>query len=173
MLKRTLIASTTAALALTAVAAFAYPPGGAARPTVAPGAWHRVEVARDLARLKAELQITTAQEGVWNGFAAALQQLRPARGPMLARTAATAGLVPAPEVFSRIARRSKEKAARAEKLAEAVSSLYKALTPVQRAILDTHLADVREMLHHRHDMRNGFRWRRVSPMAPGSPGGAN
>lgn len=169
MLRQTLVAS-VAALALAAGAAYAAPPGGPGMVTPAPGAWQRARVAADLARVKAELQITTAQEGAWKGFTTALEGLHARRWTRPA-AAATVGLVPAPQVFSMLAKHAREKAERARKLAEAAGALYQRLTPVQRAILDTHLADVRAMLHRWHGRRGEMRWQRVRPMLPQSPPG--
>ncbi|HET7306428.1 MAG TPA: Spy/CpxP family protein refolding chaperone [Gammaproteobacteria bacterium] len=97
-----------------------------------------------LAHLKAQLKITSAQEGAWNAFVQAMANTRPQHAQR-AMHHQPGALTPAPEVLEERAQRMQAWAQRAAARAQAMKALYAALTPTQRAIIDTHLAD---MQHH-------------------------
>lgn len=150
-----------AALALLgAGAAFAAPgPGGAG--------WHKRDHA-PFAMLKAQLKLTPAQEPAWNQVMAAMQSLHPKRGEKRAMKKPAAAMT-APELFDKLAAFAEQRARGAQALAQAVKTLYGELTPVQRAVLDTHLADMRlARRHHRHGMHGWEHHGR--PMAAPAPG---
>lgn len=157
MLKRNLTTA-AAAFALAAAAALAFAGGSArAQPGVGPAAgpggpgMYTQRMNDRLARLKAQLAITAAQENAWSAFASAAEGMHSGkRPPMHAPGATTAGLVPAPRVFAALAERAQTMADNAKKLSNAAAGLYRVLTPTQRAVFDTHLADRRAAMHHWH-----------------------
>lgn len=148
--------STGAVLSLLlAGAALAMPPaqGGGA------GMAQRYHRGANLERLHSELAITSAQEPAWTRFAQALGALR--ERPSRRAPAPGTGLTPAPQVFAALADRAAAKAKEVRTLSDAVDRLYRVLSPTQRAVLDTHLADFRA--RHRHQWK---RWHR-SMQRPG------
>jgi len=100
-----------------------------------------------LDRLKAQLQITQAQEPAWKEFAGSMKQVMtpPAEHAMSHKPGK---LQPAPDVLDQHAQRLEDMAQRMKQAAQALRKLYSSLTPKQQAILDTHVAD--EMHEHRH-----------------------
>ena len=152
---------------LTGAAAIAQP-----APPPAGGGWHVRHQEARLNRLKAQLQITSTQEPAWNTFVTAMKDMRPQweKGGMMGKP--VAGLTPAPKVFDKLAQFAEQRAAKAKQLARAADRLYRELTPVQRAVLNTHLADMRQAMHHFRRMRhNGHKqggWVRhgARPMPP-------
>lgn len=158
--------TTAAALSLMmAGAALAAQPTGGAPPGSRQG-WGMKRgdrAAADLARLKTQLSLTSGQQDAWNRFADAIQTLR--TPPPRPAPAATKGLVPAPEVFATLAERAEARAKDAHALSDAAAALYKALTPAQRAVLDTHVADVMAM----HRFHRGH-WRHRGDHRGPSPG---
>lgn len=164
MLKSIMMAVAAFAL-LGAGVAFAAPgPGGNGH---GPAGWHKRDH-QAFAMLKAQLKLTSAQEPAWNEVMAAMQAMHPkwARKSAMKKPAAT---MTAPEVFDKLAGFAEKRARNAQALAQAVKKLYGELTPVQRAVLDTHLADMRRARrHHRHGMHGWGRHGR--PMAPPASG---
>lgn len=123
------------------------------------------------AKLKAQLKLTQAQEPAWNKVMAAMQAMhhKPGSKPMMNKPGT---MTPAPQVFDEMAQHAAQRADQAQSLAKAVKAFYAQLTPVQRAVLDTHLADARQrMKHHRHrGMRDwGQHGGRMAPTAPAAP----
>lgn len=106
-----------------------------------------------LERLKAQLQITQAQEPAWNSFVQAMEKTMPKRGERKAMRQHGGALQPAPEVLEAQAQRLAQFARDAEARAQAMKSLYAALTPTQRAIIDTHVADMGHRFHARRAHR--------------------
>lgn len=164
-MNKTLIIPLFALGLLAGTAARAQPaPGGGSQPE----AWHHRHHVDRLAQLKAQLKITAAQEPAWNAFAAAMQAMRPQLPEASpAKTQAGKGqLMPAPERFEQMAERAAQRAGRARDLANAMKKLYEELTPVQRAIVDTHMADMRHGMHHHRHMEED-RGGEPRPMPPG------
>lgn len=162
------IITAVAALALLGVGtAFAHSaPGGAG---YGQSAWHARHHHQPFAMLKAQLKLTSAQEPAWNQFMASMKAVRPhwagKRGMKK-----PGELMTAPQAFDKMAQASEERARHAQALAQAVKKFYGQLTPVQRAVLDTHLQDLRRGRgHHRHGMqgwgRDGHRMQRPAPAA--------
>lgn len=172
-MKKAIVTGLAALGLLVGTAAFAQqgPQPGAG---MAKAKWHVRHRGDRLARLKAELKITSAQEPAWNEFVKAAQEMRPT-WPREKAMRTGGELTPAPEVFDKMADRAARRAEKARALARAVKKLYHALTPVQRAIVDTHLADMHRRLGHRwhrgmwHGMR-GFHSHPMIPMPPPVPG---
>lgn len=169
-------------LVMTGIAALALAASGTAfaqgAPPAAPpakagwyGKHHRNAEAR-LAKLKSQLNITAAQEPAWNRFTTALQNLRPAR-PSRMMAKKPAGLTPAPEVFDALAKRAQQRAQKAQALAQSVSGLYRTLTPTQRAVFDTHLADMRNKTRHHWGRRGGWKHPPMKRIAPPPASGGN
>ena len=126
--------------------AFANPPAGANGPGKAADR-------QPFAQLKAQLKLTPAQEPAWNELMNSMKAMhrKPAK-PGMKKGAAP---MTAPEFFDRMAQYAEQRAQRAQALARAVKKFYGQLTPVQRAVMDTHIADARKrMMHHRHGMRH-------------------
>lgn len=141
---------------ITAGAALSLMLAGAA---LAAGAWqggregmapHRDRGAA-LARLQSQLAITSAQEPAWTRFTQALAAMH--HRPAHRAESRSAGLTPAPKIFAAVAERMETRAKAARDLSAAAGALYQALSPTQRAVLDTHLADFMARRHHR--------WKRV------------
>lgn len=153
MLKRI---SAGAVLSLMLAAAAVAAPAGEGPPPSPQGGSGMQQMHRpgaDLSRLQSQLAITSSQEAAWNRFAQAAKALhtRPAH---LAPSSGS-GLTPAPQIFAKLADALTAKAKQAQTLSSAASSLYKVLTPSQRAVFDTHLADF--MAKHRHQWKRGHR----------------
>lgn len=157
-----------AALALLgAGTAFAHSaPGGAAS---GKDGWHARHHQQPFAKLKMQLKLTSAQEPAWNQLMASMKAMRPhwagKRGMKK-----SGELMTAPQAFDKMAKLSAERARRAKTLAQAVKKFYGQLTPVQRAVMDTHLQDMRhERGHHGDGMHgwghHGHRLYRPSPAA--------
>ncbi|MGH8225435.1 MAG: Spy/CpxP family protein refolding chaperone [Gammaproteobacteria bacterium] len=170
------IMTTIAALALLgAGSAFAQSTPAPSAPPAKAGwhAKHHQSMADRLANFKSQLKITASQEAAWNGFTTALQGMRPAKpSQMMAKKAG--GLTPAPEVFATMAKMAQQRAQKAQALSQAASNLYKGLSSTQRAVFDTHLAD----MHHsmkRHWRHHGKRMRPPMKMmsAPQPASGGN
>lgn len=160
---------------LTSLAALALLAGGAAFAQSAPqpGAmqnrvqWQARHQER-LAQLKAQLKLTAAQEPAWSKFTGALESMRSARVGKKMKTARAGQLVPAPQFFEERAKNAEEHARKARELAQVVKTFYDQLTPVQRAVFDTHLADSRHsFMKHRYHMKRMDR--RGPPGAPPPP----
>jgi hypothetical protein len=103
-----------------------------------------------LARLKADLKITTAQETAWNTYA---EQIKQHAGEMQAlhnqmRERASGNTRPsAPERVERQAQFAKQQVEYLERLAALTKDLYAVLTPEQRTLADQRLGGGR---HQRH-----------------------
>lgn len=165
------IMTTVAALALLGAGiAFAQGAPSPAAPPAKAGWYgkHHKSAAERLAKFKSQLKITAAQESAWNGFTAALQNMRPARPPrMMAKK--QGGLTPAPEVFDKLAEMAQQRAQKARALAQSVSNLYRELKPTQRAVFDTHLADMHRKMKRHWDRRGGWKHRPMRRMSAPSP----
>lgn len=145
---------------LTGLAALALLAGGAAyaQSPPQPGAmqnnrmqWQARHQEARLTQLKAELKLTAAQAPAWNTFTSALQSMRSTWRGKRINTARAGQLVPAPRLFEERARLSEEHARKARELAQVVKTFYDQLTPVQRAVFDTHMADSRHRFReHRY-----------------------
>ena len=161
---------------LTGIAALALMAGGVAFAQSAPppgamqnrGQWQGRYHQDRLETLKAQLKLTAAQEPAWNEFTKALESMRAKRGAMRGQ-ARSGQLMPAPEYFRERAQWAEAHARRAQELARVVKAFYEKLTPVQRAVFDTHLADSRHsFMRHRYYKRMD-RWgprNGVPPQAP-------
>ncbi len=161
---------------LTSLAALALLAGGAAyaQPAPQPGAmqargqWQSRHREARLEQLKAQLKLTTAQEPAWNKFTGALESMHSSRMGKKMQTAKSGQLVPAPQFFEDRAKYAEEHARKARELAGVVKTFYDQLTPVQRAVFDTHLADSRHsFMKHRYYMKRMDR--RGPPNAPPPP----
>lgn len=84
-------------------------------------------------RLKAQLQITPAQEPAWNAFNAAMQP--PAGQPPRFDRGAFANLS-TPERLDRMRALRTQRAAEQDKRADAIKTFYAALTPEQKKVFD-------------------------------------
>jgi len=155
MYKSIMTAVAVLALVGTGVA-FAYPPSGANGPGKAPNQ-------QPFAQLKAQLKLTPAQEPAWGQLMNSMQAMH--KKPAMAKSPAT---MTAPQFFDKMAQYAEQRAQRAQALAQAVKKFYAQLTPVQRAVMDTHIADARKhMMHHRHGMRDwGHHGGHMAPPAP-------
>ena len=163
-----LVTGLAAAALLAGAAAFAQsPPPGAMKERAA---WHAQSRADRLARLKAQLKITAAQEPSWNGFVSAVQSMHP-KWPGKAVNSKAGALTPAPQVFDALAEHAQKRAEGARELARAVNKLYGQLTPVQRAVFDTHLAERRSFMRHRFHKRMNRQAPRNMPPPPESGSG--
>jgi hypothetical protein len=131
-----------AGLAAGAPQVFAHP-GGARHG----GAHHASMHASRLDYLKAQLQITSKQQSAWNAFTQAMKKTFPQHQKGKHGTHQPEPLKPAPDVLSKWAKHMADRAQQAKARAQAMQTFYKSLTPVQRAIIDTHVAD---MAHHFH-----------------------
>ncbi|MGH8273364.1 MAG: Spy/CpxP family protein refolding chaperone [Gammaproteobacteria bacterium] len=163
------ITTTLAALALVASGA-AFAQSGSSAPTMQAGhakwqARHEARTQARLASLKAKLKITSAQESAWDGYTAAIKSTRAShKRPMAKRSS---GLTPAPQLFNAMAQHASTRAEQAKKLAAAVTTLYNKLSKTQRAVLDTHFADMRTMMrHHHHRMMHKMRRHRMMHSVP-------
>lgn len=160
------IMPTVAALALMGAGTAFAASAPAASPPARAG-WSGRHHQPPFAELKAQLKLTPAQEPAWTKVMVAMQAMHDHRQgkAMMARSGAT---MTAPQVFDAMAQRAEQRAAGAKALANSVEAFYAQLTPVQRAVLDTHLADARKrMMHHRHGMRGwGRHDGRMAPAAP-------
>lgn len=87
-----------------------------------------------LSDLKAQLKITTAQEGAWQAFAAEAKQQAATMQAMRAQMQTSAGM--APEQMGQRATAMQQRAASMATMANAFGALYAVLTPEQRAIVD-------------------------------------
>jgi len=129
--------------------AFAYD-GWRGRHEGPPHREHRMRGDFWLNGLKAQLNITADQDAAWKDFVNALHESRPPRPDReKGEWKPSAALTPAPQVFKDRADRMELRAKAAEQRAAAINKLYAVLTPVQRAIIDTHLADARHHFHRR------------------------
>jgi len=151
------VMSTVAALALLAAGvAFAHPPSG--------GNWSgKTGNYQPFAQLKVQLKLTPAQEPAWDQLMNSMKAMH--QKPAMAKSAAT---MTAPQFFDKMAQYAGQRAQHAQALAQAVKKFYGQLTPVQRAVMDTHVADVhKRMMHHRHGMRDqGHHGEHMAPPAP-------
>jgi len=165
------VTSLAAVALLAGTAAFAQspPPPGAMKDRAG---WHAQKKADRLAQLKAQLKITSAQEPAWNGFVSALQSMHP-KWPKKAMQKKSGGLTPAPQVFDTLAEDAQKRAADARALAGAAKKLYEQLTPVQRAVFDTHLAERHSRMRHRHHGSMNRQAPRNVPPPPASGPGNN
>ena len=163
------VTSLAAVALLAGTAAFAQspPPRGAMKDRAG---WHAQRQADRLAQLKAQLKITAAQEPAWNGFVSALQSMHP-KWPKRAMKSKTGGLTPAPQVFDTLAEYAQKRAESARAVAGAVKKLYEQLTPVQRAVLDTHLAERHRYTRHRYYRNMNRQAPRNAPPPPESGSG--
>lgn len=154
---KSLVTGLAAVALLSGAAAFAQPPQPGAMKDRS--AWRAQRQSERLAQLKAQLKITSAQEPSWNAFASALQAMHPKWHGKAAKSR-TGELTPAPKVFDRLAEYARKRAESARVLAKSVNQLYDQLTPVQRAVFDTHLAD------SRHGFMKQRRYQRMNRQVP-------
>jgi Spy/CpxP family protein refolding chaperone len=103
--------------------------------------WKHHGPAQYFTRLKAQLQITAKQQDAWDTFVKSMKNARPQHAHHAQRHG-PGPLKPAPEVLQTRAQRVEDWAQTAKARAQAMKKLYAALTPTQRAIVDTHLADM-------------------------------
>ncbi len=171
-MNKPIMTSIVALALLGAGTAFAQTTPTAPAPTTKAG-WHgkyHKSMADRFATFKSQLKITASQEPAWNRFTTAIQDMRPAKPPrMMSKKAG--GLTPAPEVFDTMAKMAQQRAQKAQALAQAVSNLYKGLSTTQRAVFDTHLADMHhKMKRHWQHRRGGHKGAHMAPMSAPQPG---
>ena len=94
-------------------------------------------VASHLADLKAQLQITAAQETAWQAFTAAANQQAAGMHAMHAQMQQDAGT--APERMAQHAAAMQQRGAAMATMSTALSSLYAVLSPEQKAVADQHV----------------------------------
>ncbi|MGH8127352.1 MAG: Spy/CpxP family protein refolding chaperone, partial [Gammaproteobacteria bacterium] len=121
------------------------------------------------AMLKTQLKLTSAQEPAWNQLMASMKAMRPHWSGKRGMKKPTE-LMTAPQAFDKMAKFSEERTQRAQAMARAVKKFYGQLTPVQRAVMDTHLQDMRLARgHHKRGMHGwghyGHRMQRPAPAA--------
>jgi len=157
----TLIAGVIAGVALaTAAATYAQPYGGMGHgygPGMGMGPGHGPMAGFDpaamadsrLSDLKAQLKITSAQEGAWQTFAAQAKAQAASMPAMYAQMQQNTGT--APERMDQRATAMQQRAAGMATMANAFKALYAVLTPEQKAIADQNVA----MMGHR-GMRHGY-----------------
>ncbi len=109
-------------------------------------AWHAKHMQSQLAKLKAQLKITSAQEPAWNGFAQAAENMRPSMNSKMKRQAAN---LTAPEIFDGMAKRAQQRAQKAEALAKAADHLYGTLSSEQKATWNKAMAEMHAKMHRR------------------------
>lgn len=166
------------AQAQTASAPVAPPPGASAPPQ----GWHHradrgsfdpVARAQDhLARLKAELKITPAQDKAWQGFAAQVSQQAETMKKRFAQRPdpKAEAQMHAPERMAQQLAQMQERLKDMQALRDRVADLYAVLTPAQQTLADQHFARMgQEMREHMgHGMAHGMG--HPGPMGPGGPG---
>ena len=92
---------------------------------------------RHLANLKAQLKITPAQEPAWQAFATKAKEQADTMRAMRAKMLDATG--PAPERMRQRTELMKQRVGNMETMTAALSDLYAALTPEQKAIADQHV----------------------------------
>ena len=107
------------------------------------GVDHAATADARLSDLKAQLQITTTQEGAWQAFVAAAKQQAASMQAMRAQMQTNAGT--GPEQMGQRATAMQQRAAGMATMANAFGALYAVLTPDQKAIADQHVGS---MGHH-------------------------
>jgi hypothetical protein len=136
-----------AALALLAsAAAFAHPGASTHHNWRAHRAAH---MQKRLAHFKSKLQITSAEEGAWDGYVSALKAMHT---PPKHKAKKASGVTPAPQLFNAMAQRASTRADKAQSLASSVNTLYQQLNAKQQATFNKHFADMRAKMH-RHRRR--------------------
>lgn len=107
--------------------------------------------AERMAALKDKLKLSTAQEGAWNTYAAAVQPSRDAKPPQRPDRAAFSQLT-TPERLDRMQARQAERAALFAKRADAIKAFYAQLSPEQQKTFDAEGMRMgpRGHGHHRH-----------------------
>lgn len=107
------------------------------------------------ARLAESLKLTPAQQPVWQAFVASMTPQQGERqGQRLTKEQRTA--LTAPQRLERRIAMEKQRTARMEARLSALNSLYAALTPEQRKVLDEQQQGRRGGRHHRgHGMMHG------------------
>jgi len=137
------------------------------------GSFDPVARAQDhLARLKAELKITPAQDKAWQGFAAQVgQQAETMKKRFAQRPDPKAeAQMHAPERMAQQLAQMQERLKDMQALRDRVADLYAVLTPAQQTLADQHFARMgQEMREHMgHGMAHGMG--HPGPMGPGGPG---
>ncbi|MGH8128392.1 MAG: Spy/CpxP family protein refolding chaperone, partial [Gammaproteobacteria bacterium] len=137
---KSIMTTVTALALLGAGTAFAYsPPGGNGSGR---SGWQAQHHHQPFAMLKTQLKLTSTQEPAWNQLMASMKAMRPhwsgKRGMKKSPE-----LMTAPQAFDKMAKLSEKRAQNAQALARAVKKFYGHLTPVQRAVFDTRLQDMR------------------------------
>jgi len=107
--------------------------------------------AERMAALKDKLKLSTAQEGAWNTYAAAVQPSRDAKPPQRPDRTAFSQLT-TPERLDRMQARQAERAALFAKRADAIKAFYAQLSPEQQKTFDAEGMRMgpRGHGHHRH-----------------------
>lgn len=90
--------------------------------------------AQRMADLKAQLQISPAQEGAWNAYSAAMQPPTDAQRPRMNR--AEVEQLSTPQRIDRMQQFSAERQARMQQRGDAVKAFYAQLTPAQQKTYD-------------------------------------
>lgn len=90
--------------------------------------------ARRMADLKAQLQLTPAQEGAWTTYTAAMQPPADMKRPRMNRD--EFAQLTTPQRIDRMQQLSTERQARMQQRGEAVKTFYAQLTPEQQKIYD-------------------------------------
>lgn len=135
--------------------------------------WHARHHHQPFAMLKTQLKLTSAQQPAWDQLMTSMKAMHPKR--VEKRGMEKSGeLMTAPQAFDKMAQFSAERAQRARALAKAMKKFYAQLTPVQRAVMDTHLQDMRLARgHRRHGMHGwGHHDRRMRRPAPAATAGS-
>ena len=87
-----------------------------------------------MADLRAQLQITPAQEGAWNAYSAAMKPPAEAQRPRMNRTEIEQ--LSTPQRIDRMQQFATERQARMQRRGDAVKTFYAQLTPAQQKIYD-------------------------------------
>jgi len=103
----------------------------------------QVRVDKHLAELKAKLALSSAQEGAWTAFTAAM---KPPTPPDHKAMQAEMEKLTTPERIDKMRAQRTQREAEMDKRAEATKTFYAALTPEQKKVFDT------ETLRHHHGM---------------------
>jgi hypothetical protein len=110
--------------------------------------------AKRMAALKQKLQLTPAQQGAWDSFAAAHQPPARPAGEARAKRAEFAKMT-TPERLDRMQARQTARSAMFAKRADATRSFYAALTPEQQKTFDSDTMRFGARGHHGHRMHHG------------------
>ena len=126
-----------AILAGAGTVAIAQAPGPMTQTPAAAGEWAQRMAERHaqrMADLKAQLQISPAQEGAWNAYSAAMQPPTDAQRPRMNR--AEVEQLSTPQRIDRMQQFSAERQARMQQRGDAVKAFYAQLTPAQQKTYD-------------------------------------